>query len=88
MGSIVVSNTSASGGWPNGFFVPADERVLHRHDLIQVGRGDCERLGRWQSIIEHECGRSGHIIRTYSAGRRHKGGDRLVDRITAAWRAG
>jgi predicted NBD/HSP70 family sugar kinase len=20
--------------WPDGFFVPADERLLHRHDLI------------------------------------------------------
>jgi hypothetical protein len=24
----------AQPGWPDGFFVPADERLLHRHDLI------------------------------------------------------
>jgi hypothetical protein len=26
--------TMAGRDWPDGFFVPADERLLHRHDLI------------------------------------------------------
>jgi hypothetical protein len=32
----VVSRVTCSrtGRWPNGFFVPADERLLHRYDLI------------------------------------------------------
>jgi hypothetical protein len=38
--------------WPDGFFVPSDERLLHRHDLIQMARQGRERLRCRRPIVE------------------------------------